>query len=76
MRHNIAALCHTESMENFFSINTAAARLDCHPETLRRIIRRGELTATKIGKHWRVSENDLAAFVAAKVRPAKVEAQS
>jgi excisionase family DNA binding protein len=63
-------------MENFFSINTAAARLDCHPETLRRIIRRGELTATKIGKHWRVSENDLAAFVAAKVRPAKVEAQS
>jgi excisionase family DNA binding protein len=60
-------------MDNLFSINTAAARLDCHPETLRRIIRRGELTATKIGKHWRVSESDLTAFVAARVRPAKVE---
>jgi excisionase family DNA binding protein len=58
-------------MENLFSINTAAARLDCHPETLRRIIRRGELTAVKVGKHWRVRETDLDAFLQVRTVPAK-----
>ncbi len=71
MRHNAAALCHNESMDNLFSINTAAARLDCHPETLRRIIRRGELAAVKVGRDWRVRESDLNAFLDARTVPAK-----
>jgi excisionase family DNA binding protein len=71
MRHNAAALCHNESMDNLFSINTAATRLDCHPETLRRIIRRGELAAVKVGKHWRVRETDLDAFLNARTVPVK-----
>ncbi len=50
-------------MDNLFSINTAAARLDCHPETLRRIIRRGELAATKIGRDWRVSERAMQEYL-------------
>jgi excisionase family DNA binding protein len=50
-------------MDNLFSINTAAARLACHPETLRRIIRRGELAATKIGRDWRVSERGLQEYL-------------
>jgi excisionase family DNA binding protein len=58
-------------MDNLFSINTAAARLECHPETLRRIIRRGELAAVKVGKHWRVRETDLDAFLNARTVPVK-----
>ncbi len=61
-------------MENLFSINTAARRLECHPETLRRIIRRGELTAVKVGRNWRVSESDLQKYFAA--RGAKVESEN
>jgi excisionase family DNA binding protein len=60
-------------MDTHYSINTAAARLDCHPETLRRIIRRGELTALKVGKSWRVSETDLLAYLAARTVEAKSE---
>ncbi len=60
-------------MHNLFTINTAAARLDCHPETLRRIIRRGELTAVKVGSKWRVSETDLLAYLAAHTVEAKSE---
>jgi excisionase family DNA binding protein len=60
-------------MENLFSISTAAARLDCHPETLRRIIRRGELTAAKVGRDWRVRESDLTAFLQARTVPAKTQ---
>jgi excisionase family DNA binding protein len=60
-------------MDIHYSITTAAARLECHPETLRRIIRRGELTALKVGKSWRVSETDLLAYLAAHTVKAKSE---
>lgn len=66
-------LCHNLSMDNHYSIITAAERLDCHPETLRRIIRRGELTALKVGRHWRVREADLLAYLAARTVEAKSE---
>jgi excisionase family DNA binding protein len=58
-------------MDNFYSINTAAARLDCHPETIRRLIKRGELTAAKVGREWRVSEPDLLTYLAARTVQAK-----
>jgi excisionase family DNA binding protein len=63
-------------MDNLFSINTAAARLDCHPETLRRIIRRGELAAVKVGRTWRVRESDLVAYLNAHTVSAKAETPS
>ncbi len=62
-------------MDNLFSINTAAARLDCHPETLRRIIRRGDLAAVKVGRTWRVRESDLVAYLNAHTVPAKAETE-
>jgi excisionase family DNA binding protein len=71
MRHNTAALCHNCGMDNLFSINTAAARLECHPETLRRIIRRGEMAAVKVGRTWRVRESDLTAFLDKNTVPVK-----
>jgi excisionase family DNA binding protein len=42
----------------------AAARLSVHVETLRRLIRRGELPARKIGRMWRIDARDLAALAA------------
>jgi excisionase family DNA binding protein len=36
------------------TVNEAAAELRVHPETIRRLIRRGELDATKVGSVWRV----------------------
>lgn len=36
------------------TVPEAAAALRLHPETIRRLIRRGDLAATKFGNVWRV----------------------
>lgn len=36
-----------------------AERLALHPETVRRMIGRGELAAVKVGRHWRVPQSAL-----------------
>ena len=38
----------------FLTVAEAAAYLRVHPETIRRLVRRGELTAIKVGSVWRV----------------------
>jgi len=63
-------------MDNIYSIGTAAARLDCHPETVRRLIRRGELSAVKLGSQWRVRESDLQKYFDAHATTAKRDDQS
>ncbi len=50
-------------MDNFHNISTTAKRIAAHPETVRRIIRRGELAAVKIGKQWRVSESAMQEYL-------------
>lgn len=40
--------------QNLLTIGMAAKYLHCHPETVRRMIRRGELKAVKFRKFWRV----------------------
>jgi excisionase family DNA binding protein len=47
-------------------------------KTIRRVIERGELAASKVGNRWRVSEEDMHAWIEAKrfvpeVRPVLVE---
>ena len=37
----------------------AADFLKVHPETVRRLIRSGELPAVKVGRNWRVRRSDL-----------------
>jgi excisionase family DNA binding protein len=44
-------------------VETAAARLSLHPETVRRLIRAGELYALKTGRVWKVEETEIAAYV-------------
>ena len=63
-------------MDNIYSIGTAAARLECHPETVRRLIRRGELSAVKLGSQWRVRESDLQKYFDAHATTAKRDDQS
>lgn len=45
-----------------FTLAEAAALLSCHPETLRRAIRKGQLQAAKLGRGFRISRIDLEAF--------------
>jgi excisionase family DNA binding protein len=40
--------------QNLLTVEMAADYLHCHPETVRRMIRRGELKAVKFRKFWRV----------------------
>jgi excisionase family DNA binding protein len=47
------------------SIEEAATALSVHPQTVRKLIKRGELAAIKVARHWRVSENVLTEFATA-----------
>lgn len=50
------------SAKTTFTLAEAAKLLSCHPETLRRAIRKGELQAAKLGRGFRISRFDLQAF--------------
>ena len=45
-----------------YTLAEAAKVLSCHPETLRRAIRAGQLQAAKLGRGFRISRIDLEAF--------------
>ena len=46
--------------QNVFSINEAAEVAGCHPNTLRRAIKRGDLKAAKVGgRAFKISKADL-----------------
>jgi excisionase family DNA binding protein len=49
--------------ETLLTLQEAAGRLKCNPETLRRAILRGELKAGRLGKEYRIDEKDLIQFV-------------
>lgn len=52
-----------------YSIETVAERLDVSTKTVRRWISAGELPVHQLGRQLRISEADLAAFVARSRRP-------
>lgn len=49
-------------LKTTFTLAEAAALLSCHPETLRRAIRKGQLQAAKLGRGFRISRADLETF--------------
>jgi len=49
--------------KNYFTVEEAAERLLCTPETIRRYIRQGKINATKIIRRWYISEDELTAYV-------------
>lgn len=51
-------------MENkFYTIDQIAGLLDMHHKTIRKFITEGKLGASKVGKQWRISAQDLNAFI-------------
>lgn len=51
-------------MTRLLTVQQAADLCACHPQTLRRAIKAGELTSRRIGRGVRVPEDELAAWVA------------
>lgn len=49
--------------DKFYTINQVAEILDMHHKTIRNFISDGKLRANKIGKQWRVSDDDLNSFM-------------
>ncbi|SHO43067.1 helix-turn-helix domain-containing protein [Anaerocolumna xylanovorans] len=49
--------------EKFYTIYQVADLLGMHHKTIRKFIAEGKLGAAKAGKQWRISDNDLSAFM-------------
>jgi excisionase family DNA binding protein len=50
--------------DELLTVEQAAGRLQMHPDTVRRLLREGQLPGRKIGaRQWRVSSDSLKAFV-------------
>ena len=51
-------------MDNrFYTIDQVAEILDIHHKTVRKFIKEGKLKANKVGKQWRISQDDLDIFM-------------
>ncbi|MBN1411929.1 MAG: helix-turn-helix domain-containing protein [Spirochaetales bacterium] len=46
----------------FFSVNEIAKLLSLHPKTIQRFIREGKITARKIGREWKISQESFKEF--------------
>lgn len=54
-------------MENrFYTIEQVAEALDIHHKTVRKFIKEGKLKANKLGKQWRILDEDLEEFTKGK----------
>ena len=51
--------------ETWHTVEEIAERLKVHPQTVRTLVRSGELPASRIGERggWRIAESDLLAFM-------------
>jgi excisionase family DNA binding protein len=52
------------STTELLTVEQAAELAKCHPETIRRAIRRGHLAASRVGKQHRIARNALEAWLA------------
>ena len=49
-------------LQNYVDVIEASRILDVHPETVKRLIREGKLTATKFGNKWIMERDRLLMF--------------
>ena len=49
-------------LENYVDVIEASKILEVHPETVKRLIREGKLTATKFGNKWIMERERLQVF--------------
>jgi excisionase family DNA binding protein len=57
------------SSVRYLTVDDAAAELGCHVETVRRMLRRGEMEGRKLGSSWRVLADDDGIRIAERVIP-------
>lgn len=70
----LVALRKTEMPERFYTLDEAAEWLGFHRNTVRKWIESGELTASRLGKEFRIRQSDLDDFLLRKqIRPQKDE---
>ena len=63
-------------INEFLTVEEAAAKLKIAPKTLRDWLRPGKLLGVKLGKRWLIREQDLAAAVEAHLRPGNTGAKA
>lgn len=47
----------------FYTVDELAKLLKLHPETIRRYLKKGKIEASKMGKRYRISDEDLKRFL-------------
>jgi excisionase family DNA binding protein len=52
----------SDSFENYVTVEDAARRLNIHPESVRRLIRSGKLSARKFANTWLIERTMLEQF--------------
>jgi excisionase family DNA binding protein len=51
--------------EQVYSIEEAARLLKVHPDTIRRMIKRGEMQSRKVGRQYRIPRSEIEKFLGA-----------
>jgi excisionase family DNA binding protein len=59
-----------------YSVAEAATLLDLHPKTVRRFIREGQIKGKKIGREWRIRQEDLREYCHGELAEDQVEPKS
>lgn len=55
--------------QKFYTVDEIASIIDLHPKTVRRFIREGKIKAVKIGRSWRISQEDFAEYAHMELKP-------
>lgn len=66
-------------MEKFFTTEQVASMLQVHPFTILKFIKQGKLKGIKLGRVYRITENDVREFLAERTiqtKPAKPQTES
>lgn len=65
VENETSVLLSVDQDRSVLTVEQAATRAACNPETIRRAIRQGRLAASRVGTHWRVKPADLDEWMAA-----------
>ena len=60
----------------FFTVDSAATKLDVHPRTILRFINQGKLKAVKVGRQWRIKYSDLQEFTGEEIEEKQASASA
>jgi len=64
---------NTDMEKEFLSADEAAAMLNMHARTVRRLLAAGKLPGTRLGRQWRISAAGVRKLVEGGEKPAKAE---